>query len=87
MRAECAQNAGCPSDAAQAEQADRAEPHQHHRPEDVADERGSLALDQKQANQGLKLDAPQLAPAVVPISIAMPSTALSTEIAGVTPPP
>jgi hypothetical protein len=45
MRAECAQNAGCPNDAAQAEQADRDEPHQHHRPEDVTDERGSLALD------------------------------------------
>jgi hypothetical protein len=37
----------------------------------------------KQANQRLKLDAPQLAPAVVPISIAIPSTTLSTETAGV----
>ena len=56
MRAECAQNAGSPNDAAQAEQADGDEPDQHHRPEDVADERGPFALDQEQANQDRDAD-------------------------------
>ena len=56
MRAECAQDAGCRNDAAQAEHADGDKPDQHHRPEDVADERGSLALDQEQANQDRDAD-------------------------------
>jgi hypothetical protein len=56
MRAECAQNAGSPDDAAQAEQADRDEPDQHDGPEDVADERGPFALNQEQPNEDRDAD-------------------------------
>lgn len=51
MRAECAQNARCPNDAAHAEQPDDNEPDQHYRAEDIADERRSLALHQEQTDQ------------------------------------
>ena len=51
MGADGGQDARRPHDTEQAEQADRDEPHQHHRPEDVADEFGSLALDQEQGDQ------------------------------------
>src|SRR6266478_9713761 len=51
VRANRAQDAGGPQDAAQAEQADYEEPYQHHRPEDVADERSPFALYQKQTDK------------------------------------
>ncbi len=56
MRAQCAQDLRCANDPAQAEHADREEPDQHDRPENVADERGSLALNQEQANQDRDAD-------------------------------
>ena len=56
MRAEGAQDVRCANDPAQAERADDQEPEQHHRPEDVADERRSFALDQEQANQDRSTD-------------------------------
>jgi hypothetical protein len=56
LRADCAQDRRCGYNAAQAEQADRNEPYQHHRPEDVADKRGSFALDQEKANQDRTAD-------------------------------
>ena len=51
MRADGGQDARCPHDPEQPEQADHDEPHQHHRAEDVADEIGPLALDQEQTDQ------------------------------------
>jgi hypothetical protein len=56
MRTEGAQDARCANDPAQAKRADGQEPEQHHRPEDVADERCSLALNQEQANQDSNAD-------------------------------
>ena len=38
-------------DTPEAEHGDCDEPHEHHRPEDVADELGSLALNQEQTNE------------------------------------
>ena len=51
VRADGGQDAWCPHDTEQAKQADHDKPHQHHRSEDVADEIGSLALDQEQTDQ------------------------------------
>src|SRR5260370_16706789 len=66
MWAECAQDLRCGNDPAQAEHADRDKPDQHYRPEDVADEPRSLALNQEEANQNpdadRNADSPKLAP-------------------------
>ena len=69
-------------DATRAEEADCDEPYQHHRPEDVADERSPFALDQKQTDKDR--DAGRNHERREPgASSLRPSTALSTEIAGV----
>ncbi len=51
MRAQCAQYLRCANDPVQAEHADSEEPYQHDRPENVTDERGSLALNQEETHQ------------------------------------
>jgi hypothetical protein len=56
MRAQCAQDLRRANDPAHTEHADDEEPYQHDRSEYVADERGSLALHQKQANQDCDAD-------------------------------
>ena len=56
VRAECGEDLRCRRDPAQAEHADRDEPDQHDRPENVADECGPLPLNQKQTNQDRDAD-------------------------------
>ena len=51
MRADGGQDAWRPHDPEDPDQADRNEPPEHHRSEDVADEIGPLALDQEQGGQ------------------------------------
>ena len=55
-RAERGQDGGCTKDPEEAEDADDGEPQQHRRSEDVADETGALALNEKQPNQDQDAD-------------------------------
>src|SRR5258708_5208578 len=81
-RIECSQNSRRQHDAAQAQDSDDDEPPQHDGAADPPDEAGPSALNKEQSDQNCERDR-RTTGANPGASTFRPSTALSTEIAGV----